>query len=62
MCIRDSIPGVGPKRAKALLTTFGSLAKVRTASKEEIAAVPGFNEKLAEAFQQHLAPQGGAEN
>ncbi|MDX9971438.1 MAG: excinuclease ABC subunit UvrC, partial [FCB group bacterium] len=49
------IPGVGPKRAKALLTTFGSLAKVRIASKEEIASVPGFNEKLAETIMQHLA-------
>jgi excinuclease ABC subunit C len=56
------IPGVGPKRAKTLLNTFGSLAKVRDASKEEIASLPGFNEKLAEAIVQHLAPVSGAES
>jgi excinuclease UvrABC nuclease subunit len=44
------------------LNTFGSLAKVRDASKEEIASLPGFNEKLAEAIVQHLAPVSGAES
>ena len=34
------MPGVGIRRRKALLTAFGSLAGVRRATREELAAVP----------------------
>ena len=44
----DAIPGVGPKRKKALLRKFGSLKAVREAAVEEIAATPGFTRSLAE--------------
>jgi excinuclease ABC subunit C len=37
------LPGIGPKRRRALLTAFGSLEGVRNASPEAIAAVPGFS-------------------
>lgn len=37
----DTIPGIGPRRRKALLTTFGSLAGVRRATREELEAVIG---------------------
>jgi excinuclease ABC subunit C len=37
----DQVPGVGPRRRKRLLTTFGSLAGVRRATREELAAVVG---------------------
>jgi excinuclease ABC subunit C len=37
------LPGIGPKRRRALLTAFGSLEGVRTASPEAIAALPGFS-------------------
>jgi excinuclease ABC subunit C len=37
----DSVPGVGPRRRRALLTTFGSLAGVRRASREELVAAVG---------------------
>ena len=37
----DHIPGVGPRRRRTLLTTFGSLAGVRRATREELAAVVG---------------------
>jgi excinuclease ABC subunit C len=53
------IPGVGPTRAKALLNAFGSLAKVRGASAEEIAALPGFNEALARSIVTHLEASQG---
>ncbi len=49
------IPGVGPKRARALLNAFGSLAKVKQASVEEIAGVAGFNCALAASVREHLA-------
>jgi excinuclease ABC subunit C len=44
----DEIPGVGPKRKKALLRKFGSIKAIREASVEEIAATPGFTRAAAE--------------
>ena len=37
----DQIQGVGPRRRKALLTAFGSLAGVRRATREQLSAVVG---------------------
>jgi excinuclease ABC subunit C len=37
----DDIPGIGPRRRRALLTTFGSLAGVRRATREELVRVVG---------------------
>ncbi|MEQ1575009.1 MAG: excinuclease ABC subunit UvrC [Vicinamibacterales bacterium] len=37
----DVVPGIGPRRRRALLTAFGSLAGVRRATREELAAVVG---------------------
>ena len=37
----DAVVGIGPRRRRALLTTFGSLAGVRRATREELAAVVG---------------------
>jgi excinuclease ABC subunit C len=37
----DAIPGIGANRRRALLTTFGSLAGVRRATREELASVIG---------------------
>ena len=44
----DTIPGVGPKRKKALLRKFGSVRGIREAPVEEIAATVGFTSGLAE--------------
>jgi len=41
------IPGVGPGRQKALLTKFGSVSAIRSASTDEIARLPGIGEQLA---------------
>ncbi len=43
----DEVPGVGPRRRKALLTQFGSVAGVRRATREELVAAVGA--KLADA-------------
>jgi len=43
----DHVPGIGPRRRRTLLTTFGSLAGVRRATREELAAVVGA--KVADA-------------
>ncbi|OFW38590.1 MAG: excinuclease ABC subunit C [Acidobacteria bacterium RIFCSPLOWO2_12_FULL_67_14] len=37
----DAVPGIGPRRRRALLEAFGSLAGVRRATREELAAVIG---------------------
>ena len=52
------IPGVGPKRAKALLAAVGSVARLRAATAAEIAAVPGFSMKLARVVLGHLQTDG----
>jgi excinuclease ABC subunit C len=44
----DSIPGVGPKRKKALLKKFGSVRAIRDASVDDIASTVGFTAALAE--------------
>jgi excinuclease ABC subunit C len=37
----DQVPGIGPRRRRTLLTTFGSVAGVRRATREELAAAVG---------------------
>jgi excinuclease ABC subunit C len=37
----DHVPGIGPRRRRTLLTTFGSVAGVRRATREELAATVG---------------------
>lgn len=54
------IPGIGPKRAKKLLTQFGSLERIRGASLGAIVAVPGFNQELAKTVKGYLAVSGSA--
>lgn len=45
----EDIPGIGPKRRKALLSHFGSLKAIRAASLEELASAPGMSKPAAEA-------------
>jgi excinuclease ABC subunit C len=44
----NEIPGIGPKRRRVLLERFGSVRRLRTATLEEVAALPGFSRALAE--------------
>ena len=50
----DNIPGIGPRRKKELLRRFGSVAGIRNASAEELAATRGMTLKLAEKVKEHL--------
>jgi len=50
----DTIPGVGPKRKRALLKKFGSVRGIREASVDEIAATVGFTMGLAEKVKAGL--------
>jgi excinuclease ABC subunit C len=54
----DTVPGLGQTRRKALLKHFGSVAKLRTASVEDIVAVPGIGPGTAAAIVTALAPDG----
>jgi excinuclease ABC subunit C len=50
----NEIPGIGPKRRRALLEHFGSVRRLRAASSEDIAALPGFSRALAEQILSRL--------
>lgn len=54
----DSIPGVGPERRRRLLSTFGSVEGLRSATPEEIARVPGIHRPLARRIHRALSGQG----
>ncbi|MEN6436396.1 MAG: excinuclease ABC subunit UvrC [Anaerolineaceae bacterium] len=43
----DAIPGIGPKKRKALLMQFGSIEGIKSASVEELTQLKGINENLA---------------
>jgi excinuclease ABC subunit C len=57
--VLDQAPGIGPVRKRRLLEHFPNLDAVKSASPEEIAALPGFNQKVAEGLKDWLA--GGGE-
>ena len=50
----ERIPGIGPKKRQSLLKYFGSLAKIRTAEKEELKEVEGISDNLAEVISDYL--------
>jgi len=50
----DAVPGLGEHRRKALVTHFGSLARLREATVEEITAVPGIGVATATAVLEAL--------
>ena len=51
----DGIPGLGEARRKALLRKFGSVKRIRAASPEELATVPGIGPQLAQTIHERLA-------
>jgi excinuclease ABC subunit C len=51
----DDVPGLGETRRKSLLRHFGSLKRLRAASVEEVAEVPGIGPRTAEAVVAALA-------
>ncbi len=50
----DDIEGIGTRRKEDLLKHFGSLARLRRASVEQIAAAPGVGPELAQKIHQFL--------
>jgi excinuclease ABC subunit C len=56
--ILDDLPGIGPKRKRALLKHFGSPEGLSTASREELEAVPGLPGKVAREVYAQLNKTG----
>ncbi|MGB7767911.1 MAG: excinuclease ABC subunit UvrC [Verrucomicrobiia bacterium] len=52
--VLDEFPGIGEARKAALLKKFGSVQRLRTATLEQIAKVPGFGGKAAEELKRFL--------
>jgi len=52
--ILDEFPGIGEQRKAALLKKFGSVQRLRTATLEQIAKVPGFGGKAAAELKAFL--------
>jgi excinuclease ABC subunit C len=52
--ILDDFPGIGDRRKLALLKKFGSVQRLRLATVEQLAEVPGFGGKAAEELKRFL--------
>jgi excinuclease ABC subunit C len=46
--ILDEVPGIGPKRRKALIKHFGSFKNLKAATLEDLTAAPGITSEIAE--------------
>ncbi|MBT8340044.1 MAG: excinuclease ABC subunit C, partial [Desulfatitalea sp.] len=55
----DDIAGVGPKRKAILLAHFGSVAGIRAATPDELAALPGISVALASTIKKELPTEPG---
>ena len=58
--ILDEFPNIGDRRKAALLRKFGSIQRMRLASVEQLAAVPGFGGKAAAELKVFLEARAGA--
>jgi excinuclease ABC subunit C len=52
--VLDGVPGIGPARRRMLLERFGSVAGVRAAPFEDLAALPGIGERRARLIRERL--------
>ena len=52
--VLDGVPGIGPKRKRALMRQFGSVRGIKNAGLEELAAVPGMTRASAEKLKENL--------
>lgn len=53
--VLDDVPGLGEVRRRVLLRHFGSLKKLKAASIDDIAALPGFGRRTGESISAALA-------
>jgi len=50
----DAVPGIGPKRKRALLRKFGSVRSIKDATVADLAGVDGMNTKLAAKVKSYI--------
>ena len=50
----DNVAGIGAKRRAALFAKFGTIDKIKSATVEELAAVPSMNRSAAESLKRYL--------
>ena len=50
----DTVPGIGPRRKRALIRQFGSVKAIREASVEELAGVKGMTQSLAQKIKEYI--------
>jgi excinuclease ABC subunit C len=55
----DDCPGMSPNKKRLLLQKFGSVSRIKAATANEIAALPGISEKSAVAILEFLKPVAG---
>jgi len=55
--VLDHVPGIGAKRRKALWDYFGGLGKIKAATVEELAAVPGMTKPAADQVYEFFRQQ-----
>ena len=54
----DDCPGISPAKKKALLKKFGSVARLKEATVDQIAAMPGFSATTGEVILRFLKGEG----
>ncbi|TAK33608.1 MAG: excinuclease ABC subunit UvrC [Chloroflexota bacterium] len=50
----DDVPGIGPRRKRALIKEFGSIQRIKSAHIDDLAAVPGMTRALAQRVKEKL--------
>ncbi|MBR7033892.1 MAG: excinuclease ABC subunit UvrC [Clostridia bacterium] len=58
----EKIPGIGPAKAKALLSHFKKLDAIRSANKEQLMSAPGIGAKDADAIVSYFKDKGKEKN
>ncbi|MCC7373152.1 MAG: excinuclease ABC subunit UvrC [Verrucomicrobiales bacterium] len=56
----DEFPGIGEARKQALLKKFGSVQRLKIATVQQIAEVPGFGGSMADKLHEFLRARAGA--
>ncbi|MEZ6195200.1 MAG: excinuclease ABC subunit UvrC [Planctomycetota bacterium] len=60
--VLELVPGIGPRKARALLKTFGSVRAVREADDAVLAAMPGMTDRLVADLRAFFANAGHLED
>ncbi len=50
----DDVPGIGPRRKRALMLRFGTVRAIREAALDDLAAAPGMTQSLAQKVKDYL--------